>query len=469
MAGRPMSPYGGQSGLLYGLIAFAFVSVASLGLFVFQLTKNKAAENRAQSAEQRLEQYGQPPQYYADEGSARRTKVFTVMTGDLQKVAAAVTGVEEDLGPTVVAKVGQAMKDVAKTAQGAVNANDAALPALTALSAAYAKEKAAAADLTRQVADLQDQTAALTAQLKTTRDQFESQTAALRDQLAQAQSDKTEALAAKDRQLRDVQASLDATEAQLQAMKREGNMLVRDKDIEIGQRDALIAELQDQIQALKPGTFDPRSILTKADGRIMRAIPGSDVVYINLGATNKMKPGMGFEVYAPNREASSDLRGKASIEVVTVMEETAECRVTRRAAGQPILEGDLVVNIAYERNRSPKFVVRGDFDLNYDGVIDHNGVEEMTALIRQWGGQIAEDLDESVDYVVIGLPPGTGEAAVGATATAVVRDQLQQRELERSKFKALVERAQKMFIPVITQNQFLYLTGFTGDAAVARR
>ena len=56
MAGRPMSPYGGQSGLLYGLIAFAFVSVASLGLFVFQLTKNKAAENRAQSAEQRLEQ-----------------------------------------------------------------------------------------------------------------------------------------------------------------------------------------------------------------------------------------------------------------------------------------------------------------------------------------------------------------------------------------------------------------------------
>jgi hypothetical protein len=182
-----------------------------------------------------------------------------------------------------------------------------------------------------------------------------------------------------------------------------------------------------------------------------------------------MKPGMGFEVYAPNREASSDLRGKASIEVVTVMEETAECRVTRRAAGQPILEGDLVVNIAYERNRSPKFVVRGDFDLNYDGVIDQNGVEEMTALIRQWGGQIAEDLDESVDYVVIGLPPGTGEAAVGATATAVVRDQLQQRELERSKFKALVERAQKMFIPVITQNQFLYLTGFTGDAAVARR
>jgi len=178
---------------------------------------------------------------------------------------------------------------------------------------------------------------------------------------------------------------------------------------------------------------------------------------------------MGFEVYSPTQEVSNDLRGKASIEVVTVMEDTSECRVTRRTALQPILEGDIAVNIAYERNRKPKFVVRGDFDLNYDGVIDYNGVEEATALIQQWGGQVVEDLDESVDYVVIGLPPSVPGAAAEERASDLTRAQAQQKELEKGRFRALVERAQKMFIPVITQNQFLYLIGHAGSTTVAPR
>ena len=194
------------------------------------------------------------------------------------------------------------------------------------------------------------------------------------------------------------------------------------------------------------------------------------MVYVNLGAADKIKPGMGFEVYSPTREASADLRGKASLEVVTVMDDTAECRVTRRVPRQPIIEGDIVVNIAYERNRKPKFVVRGDFDLNYDGVIDYNGMDEVTALIRQWGGQVVDDLDESVDYVVIGLPPAVAECRrPRARPATVARDQAQQKELERSHFRALVERAQKMFIPVITQNQFLFLTGYAGDTTVVQR
>jgi hypothetical protein len=176
---------------------------------------------------------------------------------------------------------------------------------------------------------------------------------------------------------------------------------------------------------------------------------------------------MGFEIYSPTREVSSDLRGKASIEVVTVMEDTSECRVTRRTPLQPILEGDIAANIAYERNRKPKFVVRGDFDLNYDGVIDYNGLEEVTALIQQWGGQVVDDLDESVDYVVIGLPPSVPAAATEQRASELTRAQATQKELEKSRFRALVERAQKMFIPVVTQNQFLYLIGYAGSTTVA--
>ena len=44
MAGRPFGQ-GGQSGLLYGVVVFAIISAASIGVFIFQLTKNKAAES----------------------------------------------------------------------------------------------------------------------------------------------------------------------------------------------------------------------------------------------------------------------------------------------------------------------------------------------------------------------------------------------------------------------------------------
>lgn len=469
MAGRPVSLHGGSSGMLYGLIAFAAVSVIALGLFVFQLTKNKAAENRAQGAEQRIQLYGTPPAYYADEARSRRSNAFGVMADDMRKLAALVTGVSEDVAATVQAKSQRVISDIVRTRPGTINTGDALLTALMTMSELYSREQTTARELASQLQELRGQNTALTQQLRVTRDEFESQVARLSEQVRRAQEEKISAVAQKDAQLRELQGTLDATEAQLQTLRREGNVVVREKDIELGRREALISELQKQVQALKPGAFDPMAILTSADGRILRAIPGSDVVYISLGSADRIKPGMGFEVYSPARDTGGGLRGKASVEVVTVMEQTSECRVTRRVPGQPIIEGDLLVNIAYDRARKPKFVVRGDFDLDFDGVIDFNGPEEIAALIRQWGGQVVEELDESVDFVVIGLPPTGPDITADQRVSDVVRDQAVQKELERSRYRALVERAQKMFIPVITQNQFLFLTGYAGDTTVTRR
>jgi hypothetical protein len=469
MAGRPFAARGGQAGLLYGLVAFAAVSVIALGLFIFQLTKNKKYVNEYQAAQSKLDRYGNPPAYYNDEASARKTKVFAAMTDDSRRLAKRLTGSEVDVGAALLVQADQVMGDLATRLPDVIDKDDPVLPALSKLGDQYARDKVTRDGLARQVEDLQREKAALTDQLKSTQDQFGAQVASLGEQLRQSQEDKVSALQQKDNQLHELQSTLDASEGQLQTLKREGSTQARDKDIEIGQLKTVVDDLQKKIQALKPGTFDVNAILTKADGRILRAIPGSDVVYINLGAVDQIKPGMGFEVYAPTQEVSNDLRGKASIEVVTVMEDTSECRVTRRTALQPILEGDIAVNIAYERNRKPKFVVRGDFDLNYDGIIDYNGVEEVTALIQQWGGQVADDLDESVDYVVIGLPPSVPTAAAEEGASALTRAQATQKELEKSRFRAVVERAQKMFIPVITQNQFLYLIGYAGGTTVAQR
>jgi hypothetical protein len=81
-------------------------------------------------------------------------------------------------------------------------------------------------------------------------------------------------------------------------------------------------------------------------------------------------------------------------------------------------------------------------------------------MVRQWGGQVVDKLDESVDFVVIGLSPSAAALPVGVPVSDVVRDQAQQKALQSGEFGALVQQAQRMYIPVITQNQFLFLLGY---------
>jgi hypothetical protein len=260
---------------------------------------------------------------------------------------------------------------------------------------------------------------------------------------------------------------LNTLQQQYQSLIRNGNKDKQLLEIELARAEKQIADQRDKLRALSPETFDPNAILTKADGKILRAIPGSDVVYINLGEPDKIKVGMGFEVYSQTREVPKGLRGKASIEVVTIMHDTAECRVMRNDASSPIIEGDLIVNIAYERGRMPKFLILGDFDLNYDNITDFDGPDKVAGMVRAWGGQVVKELDESVDYVVVGTGPLVPQ--LSANASDVVRDEVQQKQIESSRFKNTIEAARARFIPVITQQQFLFLTGYAGESAFTRR
>ena len=468
MAGRPVTIHGGQSGLYYGMITFAVLSAVLLGLSIFMLTKNKALENAATTATERLSRYGQAPEYYMAESTSRGrgTTVFAVVADEERKLATAVTGAPEDTAAAMKAKIDRAVADLAARHKGIVNPGDTLLSALLALSDAEAKSQSTIEANTVVLNDLDKDKEALTQQLKATREQFEGQVAQLGEQLQRAQDEKLTAIDQKDGQVKEMQAVLDNREQQLQKLQREGTTRERDLNIELNQSKATVGMLQKQVAAIKQTAFDPSKILTSADGKIVRAIPGSDIVYINLGAADRIKPGMGFEVFARNAEPSPNLRGKASLEVVNVMEETSECRVTRREPGQPLMENDIIVNLAYDRTRKPKFVVRGEFDLNYDGIMDYNGAEEISSLIRQWGGQVVDELDETVDYVVLGQAPKA--PPVDDKATDVVREQARAKEVEGGKFVQLRAQAEKMGIPVVTQNQFLFLTGYGRAVGVTR-
>ncbi|MEW6249639.1 MAG: hypothetical protein AB1716_03250 [Planctomycetota bacterium] len=467
MAGRPVTIHGGQSSLLYGMITFVGLFVLMLALTIILLTKNKAAEQRALAAATERDRYGPAPAVYEDEARSRQTTVFAVVSDDLRKLAGAVSGMPEDTGHAIQNKIKRMVGELTEQHQGVVNEGDTLLTALASVSDALGKARDTVEANTVVITDLQAEKDSLAAQVKTAREEFEGQVAALSEQLKRAQDEKAETLAQKDAQLTEVQERLDAREQQVQKLQREGTQRERDLQLLISQLERQIADNQKQLATLRQTSFDPTKILTSADGKIVRAMPGSDVVYINLGAADNVKPGMGFEVFSRTAEAPSTLRGKASLEIVTVMEETSECRLTRREAGHPIVENDIIVNLAYDRARKPKFVIRGDFDLNYDGVMDYNGVLEISSLIRLWGGQVVDDLDATVDFLVVGQTPRG--PALDEQATEVVRAQAGAKEIEAGRFGAVRSQAEKMGIPILTQNQFLFLTGYAGDAQIASR
>ncbi|MBU0617314.1 MAG: hypothetical protein KKI02_06340, partial [Planctomycetes bacterium] len=453
-------------GMLYGLIAFVIVAVASLGGFVWQLTGNKELQNARDQAQRRLDKYGNPPSYYTEEATARNSQLFAVMHDDLKALAELASGQEDAVRPAIAASAGRLLKQVAEACP-AVNEGDSLLAALSSLHEDASKLRDENAALTAELKVTQQAKQDAEDNLQTVREEFETQVAELQEEFDQVARQSAEQLTAKDEQFARQQAEAEAIGEELSRANVAQQTADRNHEIEVHRLKEDLTTLQDQIQVLKLGGFDPYEILTKADGRVLRAIPGSDVIYINLGEKDRIKPGLTFEVFSPTAAGERDgFRGKASVEVAAVMDTTAECLVTRAVRGRPIVEGDVVVNIAYERNRLPKFVVRGEFDLNYDAQNDWDGLEKVTAIIQAWGGQVVDSVDENTDFLVVGTGPQVPELLTERPVSDVIRDLTDSRLDRLTAYERDIEQARTLYIPIITQSQFLFLTGYSGQGPI---
>jgi hypothetical protein len=470
MAGRPVAVRtAGGGGLLYGLITFVIISVVALGGMIFALTNVKQAEDDAARLRARLDQIGEPSAYYRDEASARRTKAVTVLESDLGDLAKLVTGNPQMVRPAISEEARRLLSGAAKVHDGVVREGSSLFDALRALEAELTNSKKQIGELRGLVSALEAERDGLVAGLKAARDEYQASVEELRNDLLQTEKDKTDAIAAKDAQLQALEASVTGRTEELNRERSQATSRRQEYEIALMRQQNQMSDMRKQLEGLRGDVFNPEEILRKADGRVLRAIPGSDVVYVNVGSRDGARPGLGFEVYSEQPDPGQTVRGKASIEIVSTTPTTAECRVTRSTAGQPIIEGDLIVNVTFERNYKPKFVVRGSFDLNYDGIVDSQDAERIAAMIRDWGGQVAPDLDETTNYVVIGVAPFVPHAPPGRTLSPVVQVQMEHQEMARRQFTDLIERARAMSIPVITQSQFLFLTGYTGSTAMHHR
>lgn len=205
--------------------------------------------------------------------------------------------------------------------------------------------------------------------------------------------------------------------------------------------------------------------LTKADGRIVSIIGGRPEAYISLGRNDRLQMGMTFEVFDANELVKIDeydrLRGKATLEVVSVDDGASVARIVRQERGRAVQEGDSIVNLVYDPQAVYKFYVYGEFDLNGDGVADPDGIDAIKSRVLQWGGRLSDSLSYDVDYLVLGAepplptPPPDGEVDPVKIAKYVQ----EQREYETYQELIGEARSASLNIPILNQNRFLALTG----------
>jgi hypothetical protein len=210
-------------------------------------------------------------------------------------------------------------------------------------------------------------------------------------------------------------------------------------------------------------------IIRAADAKITQVSQDS-ICYIDLGFGKHVMPGLTFEVYdklegiPPLGEGTSSQdmpKGKASLEILQVGQNSSQCRIVRTSPGQVVSQGDICANLVFDRNIKPVFYVYGKFDTDQNNVASDQETENIKSLIQRWGGEISDKLNVDVDYVIMGkeptLPNYTKE---DLESSPIAKQRMDEALAQQKAYEEVRGQASTMHIPVMNQNRFLYYTGY---------
>ncbi|WP_432800043.1 FlgT C-terminal domain-containing protein [Poriferisphaera sp. WC338] len=329
----------------------------------------------------------------------------------------------------------------------------------------------------KKVSDLTSELAAANKRADAAEDSAEAFRKDAENAVAQAQEVKTLYAAAGQQLKARVDKQAQDAAAQTQRIKGMGDKLssqLSDTRGELQQKNAALAlkleQANTEVNRLTKVINDRKksgSILqdiTTKDGNIVSLLQGQDKVYINLGANNKIQLGMTFEVFSGDEVIQltdfGQLRGKATIEVINVDDNSAIARITQLKPNQSVSPGDQIVNAVYNPNAIQKFYVYGDFNLNGQGAPTREDRKQIESMIDRWGGQFSEGLTADVDFLVLGAQPEAPKPLAQGVTDSTLITEFVKAEKEYKTYQELVGEARLLSIPILNQNRFLALVGY---------
>jgi len=339
-----------------------------------------------------------------------------------------VNGLRTELDNTINAKL-QIQKELDDLQTRFENADKANFEKEQALLAE--KEK-----LEQQVADIEQKYNELSALLEQTTGE---QVKTLRDQLQQARDE----IKALNNQLLETQENLKLVQADLQSEK-------------------------EKLSKIEPGP-DREVLAQQPDGKIILINDQAGVVHLNIGRDDHVYQGLTFTVYDRGASIPEDGKGKAEIEVFDVAKTYSAARIIQSELKRPILQGDIVANLIWDSDRTNVFVIAGDFDLDQDGQTDDNGAGKITALIEKWGGRVDDSITIDTDFFVLGKQPQVlqrptiDEIDIDPRAMEQYNASLQR----LNRYNELRDKAQSLWIPVLTYDKFLFFIGYKSQIGEA--
>lgn len=417
----------GTNATTIGMVVSIVVSVILAGVLIWLFTMQEELRNTtaaAQAEVARLSRGGDRSaaiQMFPEAGQQNKTVVGELVNG-VKQLMSALAGPQAEDPQTALKDLAALVEEINKNANGgSLSAANGAVALLRDLNLKYVQALqglAASQDALDKANASLDKERQTNVELKKKFDGELTKLASKVDELQKAKQD-VERLKTSD--IESLASQIDARRAEINEMQK-NQREVRSRWLQ--ERELQQKLLEEQRAALRdfkgelPSSAEPLAIARKPLGQILRALPGDALVHISLGRDDGVTLGMAFSVYSSDERVPASGRGKASVEVVNVNKGTSECRVVSPPSpDDPILQGDFVGNLVLSRNRNKKttFCVVGDFDIDFDGMVDVRGREKVIALVRSWGGEVVEDVTPLTDYVVAGAePPGEIVAPVAS-------------------------------------------------------
>lgn len=206
---------------------------------------------------------------------------------------------------------------------------------------------------------------------------------------------------------------------------------------------------------------DPSSLV---DGHVIEIGGPDNTIYLDIGQKHRVIPGMTFEVFSTPEQVQNNKggapRGKASIQVLRVTNDTSTARVTRSSPNQPINRNDVLINAVYSPTYTYRMMVYGKFDVNNDGQSSTGEASVIRNRIQEWGGQVVDSdkVTGDLDFIVIGNP-APEPLPLSASAGDIEIQAYTQAKNDYDTYNRIMKEAMDARIPILNWNRFRTLTG----------
>lgn len=511
---------GGATGFAVALVIITIFFVAALVTTILLMTERQDLQSRTSAAEAELRKFVRSTEerqpwviQYANQADA--TSVVRQMQDEIGRLLTLING---DTDATAETIKNELKETVAKLEELGIEEGDPLVGVIERLQLNWNKEKSDIGQYKQQLETERQTVVKVKADAAT-------KTAGYEESKKKAEADLGALQGEYDRFKKSVAEEYKKLEDRLQAVQQarqeENNDSQSKNETLASEIESLRKRVKDLMQPPDLERMNAPDPSRQPDGEVVTVLNDQKLVYLNRGKSHRMILGLTFQVYDRRTgvvpDEFGDLSGKATVEVVSLSQNSSVARIVRTRRDASVVPGDIIANAVYDPNKKFKFYVAGDFDIDGIGRSSQNDMKRIEMMIRQWGGQpkirienfteeeatrsqrrqfstlltaattqlrdgtleeareileqglarVAKEeadrfrstLSYDIDFLVLGKEPEAPERP-DDTASDERIELYRQMAVKYNVYKALEQEAKDLGIPVLNQNRFLALVGY---------